>query len=99
MELTTIEELGCKDVINLQDGGRLGCVCDVQIDPCDGCVKALVIFGRARFFGLFGRDDDILVPWQNIDKIGEDAILVNCEPVCRPARPGRRRRGAFSFFH
>ncbi|MFT8889160.1 MAG: YlmC/YmxH family sporulation protein [Ethanoligenens sp.] len=100
MDLTTIEELSCKDVINLRDGSRLGNVCDVQIDICDGCVRALIIFGRPKFFGLFGREEDLCVPWENIDKIGEDAILVNCEPVCGSARPCRRKKGGiFGFLH
>ncbi len=99
VELTTIEDLSCKDVINLQDGSRLGNVCDMQIDLCEGCVKALVIFGRPRFFGLFGREEDLLVPWENVKKFGEDTILVDCEPVCRPDRPCRRRKHLFSFLH
>lgn len=98
VDLTTIEELSCKDVINLRDGSRLGNVCDVQIDICSGCVKALIIFGRPRFFGLFGRDEDLLIPWENIDKIGEDTILVDCEPCCGPVRP-RGKKGIFGFLH
>lgn len=99
MDFATIEELSCKDVVNLRDGCRLGNVCDVQIDICNNCVKALIIFGKPRFFGLFGREEDLFVPWENIDKIGEDTILVDCEPACGPARPCKRKRGAFSFFH
>lgn len=100
VDLTTIEELSCKDVINLQDGCRLGNVCDVQINICDGCVKALIIFGRPRFFGLFGREEDICVPWENVEKFGEDTILVNCEPICRAERACKRKKGRiFSFLH
>lgn len=98
MDWMTIEELSCKDVINLRDGRRLGNVCDVQIDICTSCVKELIIFGRPKFFGLFGREDDICVPWDNIEKIGEDTILVNCEPVCGPVRPIRKKK-PFGFFH
>lgn len=96
-DLTTIEELSCKDVINLRDGCRLGNVCDVQIDICNSCVKTLIIFGRPKFFGLFGREEDLYVPWENIDKIGEDAILVNCEPFCN-AHPCKKKK-VFGFFH
>ncbi|HCB99808.1 MAG TPA: YlmC/YmxH family sporulation protein [Ruminococcaceae bacterium] len=100
MELATIEELSGKDVINLRDGSRLGNVCDVQMDIHDGCVKALIIFGRPKFFGLFGREEDIYVPWDNIDKFGEDTILVSCESSIRPNRPsGKRKGGFFKFMH
>ena len=99
MDCMTIEDLGCKDVINVKDGSRLGCVCDVQIDPADGCVHALIIFGRARLFGLLGREEDITVPWCDIQKIGEDTILVCCEGLCGPACAPRRRRARFRLFH
>ena len=44
-----------KEVINLCDGCRLGCVGDVEVTVPEGSVKALIVFGPCRFFGLFGR--------------------------------------------
>lgn len=44
-----------KEVINLCDGCRLGCVGDVEVQIPEGTVKALIVFGPCRFFGLFGR--------------------------------------------
>jgi YlmC/YmxH family sporulation protein len=90
-----IEELCRKDVINIKDGSRLGFIDDVEIDVCDGRVVAIVIFGRARFFGLFGRDDDIVIPWCDIQKIGEDTILVCFEIVCQIKCRPRKRFGGF----
>lgn len=91
-----IEELCRKDVINIKDGSRLGFIDDVEIDVCDGRVVAIVIFGCARFFGLFGREEDVVIPWCDIQKIGEDTILVCYEETCRPkARP---RKGFGRFF-
>ncbi len=81
------KELCCKQVINVRDGTCLGCVCDVEVDTKCAQVIALVVFGRLKCFGLLGREDDIIIPWRNINVIGEDTILVNCEP-CR----GRARR-------
>lgn len=92
-----IEELCRKDVINVRDGSRLGFIDDVEIDVCDGRVVAIVIFGRARFFGLFGRDEDIVIPWCDIQKIGEDTILVCFEVVCHTKT--RPRKGFSSFFN
>ena len=42
-----------KEVINLCDGCRLGCVGDVEVTVPEGSVKALIVFGPCRFFGLF----------------------------------------------
>ncbi len=85
-------DLGCKEVINLYDGARLGYVGDVEIETESGRVTALVIPGRLRLFGLLGREDDIVVPWDSIEKIGEDIILIRYAAPC-----GRRNRKPRSF--
>lgn len=66
-----------KEVINIKDGMRLGSVCDMEIDTASARVTALVIYGRLRFFGLFGREDDIVIRWQDIQVIGDDTVLVS----------------------
>ena len=91
-----LEDLSRKDVINIQDGCRLGYVCDVEIDISDGRLISLIIYGKSKFFGLFGREEDMVIPWNDIDKIGEDIILVNCELPSRP--PVRPKRGFFGLF-
>jgi hypothetical protein len=37
-----------------------------------GCILALVVPGPCRFFGLFWREDDFIIPWDCIKRIGED---------------------------
>ena len=91
-----IEELCRKDVINVKDGSRLGYICDIEIDAVDGRVVAFVIYGRTKFFGLFGREDDIIIPWSNIQTIGEDTILVCVELQCR--RRCKKKSGFCDFF-
>lgn len=91
-----VDELCRKDVINVKDGCRLGFVSDMEIDALEGRVTALVILGRGRFFGLLGREDDIVIPWGDIQTIGEDAILVCIEPPCR--RRSKPHSGPFNFF-
>lgn len=66
-----------KEVINIKDGMRLGTVNDVEFDTANARVVAIVIYGRLRFFGLFGREDDIVIRWQDIQVIGDDTILVS----------------------
>lgn len=74
-----IVELRNKQVICIKDGTILGCVCDVEVDTCQGKILSIVIYGRPKFFGLFGRCDDIIIPWKCIEIIGEETILVNFE--------------------
>ena len=41
-------ELRQKEVISVKDGGRLGFVCDVEIDTHTARITALVVYGRSR---------------------------------------------------
>ena len=85
-----IADLRNKEVINIKNGARLGYVSDVEVDTCDARLVAIVIYGRPRFFGLLGRDDDCIIDWCDIEIIGEDSILVNCTPR-RQVGGGRRK--------
>ena len=69
-------ELKYKEVVSVVDGGRFGFVGDVEIDLRDGRILALLIPGRLRLFGLFGREEDRRIPWEAIRQFGEDIILV-----------------------
>ena len=70
-------ELRYKEVINIATGARLGYVTDAVFDSRDGRLLALVIPGRSRFFGLFGREEDTVLPWNAICRMGEDIILTD----------------------
>lgn len=83
-----ISELRYKDVINVCDGTRLGCVCDVEVDTVTAKVCAIVIYGRWKCFGLFGREDDIVICWNDIKVIGYDSILVNFQCPVRSKKFG-----------
>ena len=89
-----IVELKDKQVICIKDGTNLGCVGDIEVNTADGRLVSIVIFGRNRCFGLLGRDDDCIIPWNEIEVIGEDTILVCCDPPSKR----RRNRGLLSGF-
>ena len=64
------------EIINLCDGARLGYAGDFEFDREDARILALVITGNCGLFGI-GREDDLIIPWNKIECIGEDTILVN----------------------
>lgn len=71
-------DLAVKDVINVNDGRKLGSVSDIEFDIDAGKLTAIVVpGGSSRFMGLFNRGDDVVIPWERIHKIGKDVILVN----------------------
>lgn len=85
-----------KEVINLCDGCRLGYVGDVEVTVPEGAVKAIIVFGPCRFFGLFGRGEDYYIPWECVQKFGDDIILVD-KPFRRDPPPPPKRRKSHSF--
>ena len=93
-----LEELRDKNVINIKSGANLGCVDDVVIDTCSAEVKSLVIYGRCRFFGIFGREDDVVISWENINIIGDDAILVCFDCMPRNCQAKRKKNFFSSLF-
>lgn len=77
-----ISELVQRDIVNLIDGSKLGVVKDVQIDLTTGQVLALVIgSGERKFYGLLDAGRDVVVPWENIRKIGVHTVLVEVETL------------------
>ena len=66
-----------KEVINIYDGKRLGYVCDVDIDMTKGVLNAIIVPGNGKVLGLFGKDEDYVIPWSKIKTIGDDIILVD----------------------
>ena len=77
----SLSELRTKDVVNTLDGRRLGKVMDIEFDPRDGRVEAIVVPGEFRVGSLIrGEKCGIVIPWQHICRIGENVILVELEP-------------------
>lgn len=77
----TLSELKSKEVINIKNGNRLGYIDDAEIDTSEGRVLSFIIYGRARFFGLFGREDDVSINCEDIQVIGRDTVLVSAEKI------------------
>jgi YlmC/YmxH family sporulation protein len=71
-------DLRQKEIVNIKDGARYGFVSDLELDIVKGKITALIVPGPGRVFGVFGRDQEYRIPWDKINKIGDDIILVDC---------------------
>ncbi len=73
------EDMRCKEIINIKTGCKLGYPDDIEFDTCTAKICKLIVFGKAKFFGLLGREEDFVIPWCDIEVIGQDTILVTCD--------------------
>ena len=72
-----IDEMKNKQVVCVRDGCVLGYISDIELDTDKGTLTSIVIYGRLRFFGLFGREEDIVIPYEDIKVIGAETVLVS----------------------
>ena len=85
----TIRELCEKEVVQLEQGVCRGRADDLELDPATAQLQSLILLGRPRLFGLLGRDESLTIPWQEIETIGTDAVLVHTQlPSAAPSKPG-----------
>ena len=86
-----ITQLQCKEVICVSDGRRLGFITDVQVTVPEGKICAIVVPGPCKILGVAGRNDDYLIPWEAVRKIGPDIVLVDVKPEdCQVGKPPRK---------
>lgn len=84
-----ISDLEHRDVVNVIDGRRLGSIVDVELDLESGRILAVILPGGPKFLGVFCRDNDLVIPWDKIRKIGADVILVEVAGYLEPHARGR----------
>lgn len=90
MQKCNSEDLREKEVINTCDGRRLGCVSEVEFNVCDGRLTAIVVPVSSGFLGV-GSKERLCIPWDRIERIGEDVILVNVEGLPTSSNKKDRR--------
>lgn len=73
----TLSELRTKEVIDVQDGRRLGKVMDLEFSVEDSRITALVVPSETSFLqSLRGEKCGLVIPWEDVRRIGDDVILV-----------------------
>lgn len=77
MRLTELEK---KDVININDGSKIGNITDIFFDD-NGNITSLVVDKSNFSFSFFTAKDEVLIDFNKIEKIGEDVIIVKLEKI------------------
>ncbi len=80
------QELKCKQIVDVNEGRNLGHLCDMVFTA--DAAKALGIIAPFGKRGIFGKGQEIFIPWKCIKNIGEDVIVVDISSLngggCRP---------------
>ncbi len=71
-----LSDLQDKDVVNIKDGTKIGNIIDVEITN-DGKMNSLIVEKSKFILSRFTSKGEIKIRWEQIEKIGEDVILVS----------------------
>lgn len=75
----TVGELCERDVVNMASGVNLGRVDDIAFSEATAGITHIVLYGKLKLFGLLGREEDTYIPWSEIQKIGQDVLLIDTQ--------------------
>lgn len=75
--LHSINSMKNMEVIDINSGTKLGFIVDIKLDCENDKVESLIIPGENK--GWFSKGEEIEIPWDNIEKIGIDVILVSMD--------------------
>ena len=74
-----LSDLQNKDIVNTIDGRNVGNIIDVKIDQINGAILSLVVEPNKKMISFMNRGVEEEISWKNIERIGEDVILVRLE--------------------
>ena len=91
----TLAQLRSKEIINIKTGARLGYVDDVEFETETASIKSFIVYGRTRFFGLLGKEDDIIITCDDIEIIGVDTVLISVDEANFSKKNGDNLKSLF----
>lgn len=71
------ENLKNKEIICVKDGYKIGYVDDLVFDSESYKIKDFVCYAKRGLFTFFSKKDDIVIPYDKVQIIGEDIILID----------------------
>ena len=84
----TFREICKKQVVQTVDGVCLGRVDDLELDESGKNIRAFILYGAPRLFGLLGREPNLTIPIEEVQMFGVDVLLVTTNAVKPQAEPG-----------
>lgn len=90
--ICSLEKICNKEVIDVLTGERLGYIDDAEINLDTSEIVALIIYGREKFFGLLGKEEDVVIPCSEIAVVGSDVLLVKLSEKTKMTGITNKRR-------
>ncbi len=78
LKMTTFSGLCEKQVANCRNGKIIGYVADIKIDTECGKIISIFVCENVRI-PLFTKPNITEIPWEKIEKVGDDLIIVDTE--------------------
>lgn len=74
-------ELAGKEIININDGARLGVIgeTDLAIDDETGQIKSIILPRKGNVLSMFTEKQELIIPWESIKKVGFEVIIVELD--------------------
>ena len=77
--MARLRTLRKKEVINLEDGRRIGYIYDADVDLQDGSIKALIVRVRSSYMMGEGKHRELIIPYNRVGHSGGDVVIVRAE--------------------
>ena len=75
-----LSDLIGKDIVNIQNGSRLGTVADsdLVIQAETGEIDSIILPSRSGFLNFWDKSN-LTIPWSSVRKIGAEVIIVDLD--------------------
>ena len=74
-------KLKAKEVVSIADGKRLGRIVDAEVDLAERRITAIILPQAGGRIAFFEKAEEWRIPWEMIERVGEDVILVKAAMV------------------
>ena len=80
MNYVRLTDLIGKDIVNIQNGARLGTVADsdLVIHAETGEIESIILPSRGGLLNLWDKNN-LAIPWEAVRKIGSEVIIVELD--------------------
>jgi len=75
----SLNSIKTMEVVEINSGTRLGFIKDFKVDTENYKITSILMPNEK--ISIFGKNNDIEIPWYRIKKIGVDVILVDAEDI------------------